>query len=298
MSPRVIASLTIAACAASWGGIGIVVRELDMPALAIVFFQEIQGALVAALIALGWRRSALRPPRPAVMALGLVLAAHFACLFLAVRETSVASAILVTYSAPIMIAVLAPIVLGERVSRVTAAALGVSGAGVAGIALAGGEAGGAVRPAGIGLAVLAAFTYAVVVVGLKRLTAVVDPLRVVVWQGLAGAVALSPAALAGGYSIGSRELGYLVLLGAVITGVTGVLYVIALRLVPATTAGILGYLEPLSAVVLAAVLLDERPSAWTFAGGATIVAAGIVVVMEGARAEAVAPVGVAVNSRR
>jgi DME family drug/metabolite transporter len=297
MSRRAIASITIAACAASWGGMGIVVRELHMPSLAIVFFQEVQGALVGALVALAWRPAVLRPPPPGVIALGLVLAVHFGCLFGAVRETSVASAILVTYSAPILIAILAPLVLGERVSRVTAAALGVSAAGVAVIALVGGGSGGSVRPAGIALALLAAVTYAVYVVLLKRLTTEVNPLTVVIWQAGAAALALSPAALAGGYSIGGRELGYLVLLGVLITGVTGVLYLLALRLVPATTAGILGYLEPLSAVVLAAVVLGERVGAWTFAGGAAILAAGVVVVLQDARAEPVAPVGVASRRR-
>ncbi|MFL5781815.1 MAG: DMT family transporter [Thermoleophilaceae bacterium] len=298
MSRRVIASATIAACATAWGGIAIVVRELDMPSLAIAFFQELLAAAVAVLAALVWRRSALRPPPAGVIALGVVLAAHFACLFAAVRQTSVASAILVTYSAPIMIAILAPAVLGERVSRVAAGALGVSAAGVAAIALAGGEGGGSVRPAGVGLAVLAALAYAVVVVGSKRVMAGVEPLRLVVWQAAAAAVVLSPAALAGGYSIGGREVGYLVLLGVVIAGVTGVAYVFALKRVPATTAGILGYLEPLSAVVLAAVLLGERAGPWTLVGGAAIVAAGVVVVLEGARPETVAPVAVASASRR
>jgi drug/metabolite transporter (DMT)-like permease len=298
MSRPVIASATIAACAAAWGGIGIVVRELDMPFLAIAFFQEVLAGAVAVLAALVWRRSALRPPPPGVIALGVVLAAHFVCLFAAFRETSVASAILVTYSAPIMIAILAPVVLGERVSRVAAGALGVSAAAVALIALAGGEGGGSVRPAGVGLAVLAALAYAVVVVGSKRVMAGVEPMRLVVWQAAAAAIVLSPAALAGGYSVGGRELGYLLLLGVAIAGVPGVAYVFALRRVPATTAGILGYLEPLSAVVLAAVLLGERAGAWTLVGGAAIVAAGVVVVLEGTRAEAVAPVAVASASRR
>jgi drug/metabolite transporter (DMT)-like permease len=227
-----------------------------------------------------------------VTALGVLLAVHFACLYGAFTETSVASAVLVTFSAPIMIALLAPALLRERVSRVTVVALAISAAGVAGISLAGGDGGGSVRAAGIALALGAAVTYALIIVLLKRWTADVNPLTVVIWQGLAAAVVLSPAALAGGYSLGARELGYLALLGVAITGVTGVVYVLALRVIPATTAGILGYLEPLSAVVLAAVFLDEEPTAWVAAGGAAIVVAGLVVILEdpGGDAEPVAPV--------
>jgi drug/metabolite transporter (DMT)-like permease len=265
-----------------------------MPPLAIAFFQELLSAVVVGLVALVWRPAALRPPRPGVTALGFLLAAHFACLFGAVRETSVASAVLVTYSAPILIALLAPALLRERVSRASVIALAISAAGVAGIALAGGEGGGAVHAAGIGLALLAAVTYALVVVLLKRWTADVNPLTVVLWQAVAAALVLSPAALAGGYSIGAREAGYLALLGIVLTGVTGIVYVIAIRVVAATTAGILGYLEPLSAVVLSAAILGESPSPWVAVGGAAIVAAGLVVVLEDARGEPelVAPVAV------
>jgi drug/metabolite transporter (DMT)-like permease len=298
MSTRLTGSIAIAACAASWGAIGIVVRKLHMPPLAIAFFQELLSATVAGLVALTWRRAALRPPRPAVVGLGVLLAAHFACLFGAVRETSVASAVLVTYSAPIMIALLAPALLRERVTRVTAMALGVSAGGVAVIAAAGGGGGRGVHAAGIGLALLAAITYALVVVLLKRLTANVDPLRVVVWQAAAAALVLSPAALAGGYSIGPREAGFLAVLGIVLTGATGVVYVVAIRVVPATTVGILGYLEPLAAVVLSAAILGERPSPWVAIGGAAIVAAGLVVVVEGAREpDVVAPVAVTAARR-
>jgi drug/metabolite transporter (DMT)-like permease len=293
MSRRAIGSAAIAACAAAWGGIGVVVRELDMPPLAIAFYQELQGVAVAAVVALVWRPAALRPPRPAVVALGAVLALHFACLYGAIGETSVASAVLVTYSAPIMIAMLAPALLREHISRVTVVALGVSAAGVAVISFAGSDGGGAVHAAGIALALGAAVTYALFIVLLKRWTADVNPLTVVMWQAAAAALVLSPAAVAGGYSLGARELGYLALLGVAITGVTGVIYVLALRHVPATTAGILGYLEPLSAVVLAAAFLGENPTAWVIVGGAAIVAAGVIVVLEDPRTEAepVAPVG-------
>ncbi|MEA2308487.1 MAG: hypothetical protein QOG41_982 [Thermoleophilaceae bacterium] len=293
MSTRSIGSAAIAACAAAWGGIGVVVRELDMPPLAIAFYQELQGVAVAAVVALVWRPAALRPPRPAVVALGVVLALHFACLYGAIGETSVASAVLVTYSAPIMIAMLAPALLREHISRVTVVALGVSAAGVAVISFAGSDGGGAVHAAGIALALGAAVTYALFIVLLKRWTADVNPLTVVMWQAAAAALVLSPAAVAGGYSLGARELGYLALLGVAITGVTGVIYVLALRHVPATTAGILGYLEPLSAVVLAAAFLGENPTAWVIVGGAAIVAAGVIVVLEDPRTEAepVAPVG-------
>ena len=135
---------------------------------------------------------------------------------------------------------------------------------------------------------------------LKRLTADVNPVTVMAWQSGAAAVALFPAALIGDYSLGGRELGYLALLGIVLTGLTGFAYIAALRSVPATAAGILGYLEPLSAVILAAIVLGEGLGPAVAVGGAAIVAAGLVVVIDGARTEAepVAPVPHVVSEQR
>ena len=67
------------------------------------------------------------------------------------------------------------------------------------------------------------------------------------------------------------------ILGIALTGVTGIVYVGALKWVPATTAGILAYMEPVSAALLAAVILGETLTPAVIVGGAAIVAAGVVV---------------------
>jgi drug/metabolite transporter (DMT)-like permease len=61
-----------------------------------------------------------------------------------------------------------------------------------------------------------------------------------------------------------------------------VLYAEGLRRVRVEHASILGYLEPVSAPFYALLLLGEAPAATTVAGGALIVAAGVLVVMFGA----------------
>ncbi len=50
-------------------------------------------------------------------------------------------------------------------------------------------------------------------------------------------------------------------------------------------AGVLGYLEPVSAPVYALLLLGQGIAAWTIAGGALICVAGALVVMFGEREE-------------
>src|SRR3712207_4024093 len=103
-----------------------------MPALAIVFFRvALSAGAIAAAIALIGRRELFRAGTRAALALGVLLAAHWALFFSAIKETSVASAALVTYTAPAMVALVAPLALSEHVPRRSLAALAASLAGVA-----------------------------------------------------------------------------------------------------------------------------------------------------------------------
>jgi drug/metabolite transporter, DME family len=284
VSRRTVGSLVILAVAVSWGIISILVREVPLPAVARVFWRV---ALAAAAIALALlvtrRRHLLRVPRPAVLALGLLLALHWATYFGAIKETSVASANLVTYANPILMALIAPAMLGERVGRITVAALAVSVVGIGLIGAFGPSGGsGAVRPAGLGLALLAAVSYAFLIVGIKRWGAGVEPARIVFWQSLVAAVVLAPFALTADHAaLSARAWAYLVVLGVVLTGLSGLVYVSALRWVPVTDAGILAYMEPVSAALFAVALLGERLTWAVVAGGLLLVAAGVAVILAG-----------------
>ena len=235
---------------------------------------------MATILLLTGRRSLLRPPAPTVPVLGLVLAVHWGLYFSAIKETSVASAVLITYAAPIFMALLAPVLIRERVPSTSIAALAVSACGIAAITLSGGHGGEAVRPLGVALALGAAVTYAFLIVLIKRWAADIDPLTVVVYQDATATAVLSPALLFTSFGgLDAGRIGYLLLLGVLLTGVSGTLYVAALRWVPATTAGILAYMEPVSGALLATALLGERLTPAVIAGGLAIVAAGITVVL-------------------
>jgi drug/metabolite transporter, DME family len=285
VSRHTLGSLLVAACALTWGAIGIIVRELALPPLVIVFFRvAIAGCAVTAGLLLLRRRELLRGMRPGLLVLGGLLALHWGLYFAAIKETSVASAVLVTYAGPILMAVLAAVVLGERITRTVVVALVVSVGAIVLITLPGGDGGGEVRAAGVALALAAAVTYAVLIVTLKRQTAGTHPVTIVVFQMLGASLCLLPAVLLADWHADAGEWGYLALLGVGLTACTGVAYVAAIRWVPVTTAGILSYMEPVSAAVLAAVLLGEPLTAGVVAGGMVLVGAGVAVASQGAEA--------------
>src|SRR5215211_4532291 len=102
-------SLVLAALAASWGFVSVIVAGVDLSGYALVFWRCLLAALSlpTALLALGQARGVLVAfRRPRVLALGLVLAAHWVLFFETVKRASVAIAILTVYTAPIFVALL------------------------------------------------------------------------------------------------------------------------------------------------------------------------------------------------
>jgi len=69
-------------------------------------------------------------------------------------------------------------------------------------------------------------------------------------------------------------------LGIVFTGLSTLAYAAILRHVGAQAAGLLTFLEPVSAVILAALLLDDPLTAATLGGGLLVVVAGVLVIRD------------------
>ena len=77
----------------------------------------------------------------------------------------------------------------------------------------------------------------------------------------------------------------LLTLGLVQTAFAGVFFLSGLRRIRTDHAAILTYAEPVSAVLFAALFLAEPLTGWTLAGGAMVVAGGLVVARLSPRAE-------------
>jgi drug/metabolite transporter (DMT)-like permease len=217
---------------------------------------------------------------------GVLLAAHWVAFFEAYKRLPVATTILIVYVGPVLIAALAPAVLGERLRRSTVYALALSVAGIALIAL---PSAGRGDTAGFASAAFAAVSFAALVLVLKKVVASYPRQAVVAWQlGIAAAV-LSPALVAANGHQVLRAAPTLLTLGVLHTGIAGILYVGAIQIVEAQHVSILVYLEPVTAVLWAWAVLGERPRLATVFGGALIIAAGLVIVVPGLRA--IAPAG-------
>ena len=300
---RVRPETTVAGVALVWGTVGVLVRWVDLPAVAVVWSRVAVGALGLA----AWSRwRATRPtgdpvdgvdpddPRPVsdplpgwvLPATGLVLTAHWVSLFAAYKLAPIGTVLLITYLAPVIVTAAAPRVLGERSTPTIRWALVV---GVVGTALVAGPGARGIRPLGLVLSVVAALTFASLVLVGKRLAREHGGIRVALTQQVVAAIVLAPLAALAEWGPFDWSWAWLIVLGLVHTAAGECLYLWALTRMRVSAHGVLGYLEPVAAVAFGWLLLDEAPRAATVAGGVLIVAAGAIVVRSGSSVGDVTP---------
>lgn len=270
------------------GSIGIMVTFADMPATMLLCLRMVfaAAALGVVVTATGSWRDLRRPGAPLrVLGISVALSLNLILYFLAIRSTGVAVAIFLSYLAPVYLAFVAPRILRERTELAVYLALAVGLAGMAlilvpGLVLEGVK----LSASGLFCAWMAGVMYAVYLLFAKSLRGLhVRSTPVVFTQSAFTAlVMLLPGVLAVDavhYRFTGIDLLMAALLGLVTTAFSFSLFMDGLHYIRVQHAGIIAYVEPVSAPLYALVFLSQVPSAWTVAGGALIVAAGIIVVL-------------------
>lgn len=262
-----------------WGSVGVFARWAGQEPLITVTYRVIFAALSLGLLSLLSRRreAAAAPPvrvSPWLLGFsGVALAANWLFFFKALATTSVSNTVLSYYTAPVWVALAAPALLGERLERRTIAATAVAFAGIVIMLYQPGESLSSGDLLGIGYGLVAALFYATVTITGRRLSAV-PATRLVMVQSTVAAAILLPAVLAtegpGALAASPGALGLLVVVGVVHTALALILYFQGLRSVKVQYAGVLSYLDPVSAVLFAFIFLKEVPSAASLAGGALV----------------------------
>lgn len=268
--------LLILAAALLWSLIGLLAQgllEAGLHPIEIAFWRAaLAGALFAAHAA--WRRHPLlRPGRDLALtvAFGLVgVTLFYTALVMAVDAGGISLAFLLLYSAPVFVALLAWLLLGERMTPRRALQVALAVLGVALVARAGGH-GVTVSAASLGWGLLAGLGYASYYLFGKRLFARHPPVRVYAYVLPLGAVGLLPLVRFGPKDATAWAL--LGLLAVVSTYLAYLLYALGLRRVEASRAVLVATVEPVAAAALAALVFGERLGVWGLAGGSLILLA-------------------------
>lgn len=274
----------VVVAALCWGTSGlsgsVVADRGGLSALEIAWYRLSIGAvaLLAAWAATTRRRgpavAVTRPVAVRLVLIGAGLAAYQLAYFTAVELAGVSIATLVALGlAPLLIAVGGTALGAGRPERATLAALG---AALVGLTLLVGVSAGADTGTTVLLGALvatgSALGYAVVTLAGGGVPAGV-PVTLAGFAG--GALLLTPVVLARGLSVPSDgvALAVLLYLGLVPSALAYGLFFTGVRTVPGAVASIVTLLEPLTATLLAVLLLGERLEPAAVAGGGLLLAA-------------------------
>lgn len=288
-----MAHLFIIAAIVIWSTLGLVVRVAGVPVHVLMFYSGLFSLFFqSALFCKKSFRQSFPPPSklPLVVVLSVCLLVNTFTFLFAYATTSIANAVLTHYIAPAIVAVLGVIFLGERVTRSVVVSIVVSSAGLwimlgsgwaswqggaaslQGLVSGGREA--ASHSLGIVSGICSGIAYAVLVILIRAFTQRLNPYALVFLQNACIVLMLSPFVR----TIPWHAAGVLALAGLLHSTVAPFLYYRGLRDVAANTAAILGYFEPLGAIMTGILFLDEWPDERAYWGGALILFSGILTI--------------------
>ena len=268
-----------------FGTIGVLRRYIPFPssvvalgraAIALVFLLLLRAAKKQPV-----DRAAVRKNAVKLLILGAMLAFNWIFLFEAYNYTTVAAATMCYYMAPVIVILLSPLLFREKITlrKGLCAAVAVFGMVLVSDVLSGGLHGAK----GLVFGLIAASLYAAIVIVNKTLRDITAEDRTILQFAMA-AVVMIPYVLVtenvGALTFTPVIALLLVILGVVHTGLAYVLYFGSIARVPAQTAALLSYLDPVVAVILSVTLLREQMSPAALLGAALVIGAMIVSEIE------------------
>ena len=223
---------------------------------------------------------------PRILLMGALDAGALLLFFVAIRETSVAIATFFLFIQPVWIALLAPRLLGSATERAVYVAIGLALCGLA-IILVPALLGDGVHASILGLVAgfVSGLSYAGFALVVKGTSRHMESVSLVLAECTLDGLFILPLALwqtlGAGYVLTGRDLLVALVLGLVCTAIAYTLWMEGTSRVRVQHSAVLGFLTPVAAPIYALVLLGQSITIWTAAGGALILAAGILVVLRG-----------------
>ncbi|MBQ3540766.1 MAG: EamA family transporter [Phascolarctobacterium sp.] len=277
MNSEMQAKLKIIFAMVAFGTIGIFVRNIDLPSTVIALARGVVGTLFLLLVVFakgqGVDKVAIKKNLKTLAISGACIGFNWILLFEAYRYTTVATATLAYYMAPIFVMMASPFVLKERLSviKILCVVMALTGMVlVSGVVQSGTE---GVDFTGILCGVGAASLYATVILLNKFIKEISAYDMTIMQLGLA-ALVLFPYNLAvenfGALTPDTISLLLLAVVGVIHTGFTYAMYFSSIQNLKAQTVAIFSYIDPIVAIILSAVLLNESMDIYSIVGAVLV----------------------------
>ena len=261
-----------------FGTIGLFVKFIPLPSAVIAAFRGICGALfIYIYMLITKKRIESREIKSNALILafsGLAIGFNWIFLFEAYRYTSIATATLCYYMAPVFVMIAAPFVLKEKIRLKNIVCIIIA---VIGMVLVSGASFGDKRELlGVLLGLAAATLYAFVIICNKKMGDIASETRALSQLLIAGVTVLPYTLLTvkvNELSADKTGILFLIIIGIVHTGFAYVLNLGTVAKVPAGTVAVLSYTDPVVAIILEAVVLLTIPKLTVIAGAVLILGA-------------------------
>jgi len=260
-----------------FGFFGIFIRAMELSPQMILFFYQVFGAIGALFLALRFKMSfSIRGFVWLLLGLATVALLNDLFYFTAFKMTTVSNTVLVHYTAPIFVAILAPFLIREKLEKASIIALIFSFFGLILI----------LYPSlsintsfmGILFALGSGVMYALMLIAYKKILKNMDIYVVNFYRFIIGIVVLLPFFFIEAPVITGSMVFLLILFGLLFAIIATSLHFHGVKRIKAQHAGILGYMEPVAATTYAVFLLTEIPTLFTLMGGALILFGGYLVI--------------------
>jgi len=217
-----------------------------------------------------------------LLALAIISLVNTFSFFFAYKNTTIANAVLTHYTAPVFVAFLAPFFLKERLTLKVLLSITIASAGlwimlgVSPIQFIKLLFARDINTLGIFSGLFSGFAYAVLIIVIRVITQKVNPFVMTLFQNIVIASILLPfVRIPDNFESALWAFG---IMGIIHSTVAPVLYFKGMKVVTANKTAILGYLEPVCAIILGIVFLSEAVSYKTIIGGAMIVLSGYITI--------------------
>lgn len=268
---------------ALFGTIGLFRRFIDLPSGVLALARAVVGGLFLAVPMLAkkqriWDENVKKNLLLLTLS-GFALGLNWMLLFEAYEHTTIATATILYYLAPIIVILLSPIFFREKLTagKLICAGIALIGAVLVSDVLLTGFTLSGWEDLLFGLG--AACFYACVMILNKKIQGIA-PLTRTVYQLAASALVLLPYCLLREEisisAIDAADVVMTVIVGIVHTGIAYGLYFHSVSHLPAQNTAMLSYLDPVIAIILSFAVMGESISVWALLGGVLIIGAAIV----------------------
>lgn len=268
MNLKLRAYFLISLLAISWGTIPLIIRTSNISSLSLVGIRTFLGSIFLLLFVLK-KRGITRQLLNSGFVLGPLLAIHWSTMFKSIELNSVAVGIGLVFSYPIFV-IFIEIFRGQKVER---SQILIILAGFFGLFFLL-DISTIASPIGVVYGITSAITLAFLIIYGSEKSKEYGGLNVAFIQVIFAALCLSPFTVSG-FDWMIDNLAVSVFLGFFLTGVGLATYWYVVKIITPLSIGTITYLEPVTGVVIGALILNESLKGLQYFGFGLVILAGI-----------------------